>query len=161
MIRGRKQRRKEKGEQREKAFHESCLHTFGPRAGFDTLAVNMPKPMPVVPSDKLALYEKLVATNPKVERKGATVPYTSLNGHMFSYLSKGKLALRLPPADREAFLKKYKAKLCEAYGKVQPEFIVVPDSLLAKTGELKKFFDSSYAYVASLKPKPTTKKKKA
>jgi hypothetical protein len=67
----------------------------------------MPKPKATsVPSDKLELYEKLVATNPKVERKGATVPYTSLNGHMFSYLSKdGKVALRLPPADREAFLK--------------------------------------------------------
>jgi hypothetical protein len=41
-----------------------------------------------LPSDKLALYEKLVATNPNVERKGDSVPYTSLNGHMFSYLSK-------------------------------------------------------------------------
>src|SRR6266436_6485847 len=36
----------------------------------------------------LALYEKLVATNPKVERKGATMPYTSLNGHMFSLLTR-------------------------------------------------------------------------
>ena len=63
----------------------------------------MPKP-----SSSLEFYEKLVATNPKVERKGATVPYTSLNGHMFSYLSKeGKLALRLPPPEREEFLKKY------------------------------------------------------
>jgi hypothetical protein len=35
-----------------------------------------------VPSDKLQLYEKLMATNPSVKRKGATVPYTSLNGHM-------------------------------------------------------------------------------
>lgn len=102
-----------------------------------------------------------MATNPKVERKGATVPYTSLNGHMFSYLSKeGKLALRLPAAEREAFLKEYKAKLCEAYGKVQPEYVEVPDSLLSSTKELKKFFDSSYEYVGSLKPKPTTKKKK-
>ena len=110
--------------------------------------------------EKLALYEKLVATNPKVERKGDTVPYTSLNGHMFSYLSKeGKLALRLPTVEREAFLKKYKAKLCEAYGKVQPEYVEVPDSLLAATSELKKFFDCSYTFVASLKPKPTTKKK--
>ncbi len=40
-----------------------------------------------VPLDKLELYEKLVSTNPSVERKGASVPYTSLNGHMFSYLS--------------------------------------------------------------------------
>jgi hypothetical protein len=112
-------------------------------------------------ADKLALYEKLVATNPKVELKGATVPYTSLNGNMFSYLSKeGRLELRLPAGEREAFLKKYKAKLCEAYGKVQPEYVEVPDSLLASTGELKKFFNASYEYVSSLKPKPTAKKKK-
>jgi hypothetical protein len=74
-----------------------------------------------IPLEKLELYEKLVATNPNVERKGDTVPYTSLNGHMFSYLSKeGKLALRLPAGEREAFLKKYKAKLCEAYGTFNP-----------------------------------------
>lgn len=116
---------------------------------------------PGAPPDKLELYEKLIATNPRVERKGATVPYTSMNGHMFSYLSKeGKLALRLPPEDRETFLKKYKAKLCEAYGKVQPEYVEVPDALLSKTQELKKYFDSSYAYVSSLKPKPAAKKKK-
>jgi len=41
-----------------------------------------------IPLEKLELYEKLVATNPNVERKGDTVPYTSLNGHMFSYPSK-------------------------------------------------------------------------
>jgi hypothetical protein len=113
------------------------------------------------PLDKLALYEKLVASNPRVERKGATVPYTSLNGHMFSFLSEeGKLELRLPAKEREAFLKKYKAKLCEAYGVVQPEYVEVPDSLLASTRELKKFFDASYEYVSSLKPKPTKKKNK-
>jgi hypothetical protein len=111
-------------------------------------------------ADKLALYEKLVATNPEIERKGDTVPYTSVNGHMFSYLSKeGKLALRLPEADRESFLKRYKAKLCEAYGVVQREYVEVPDSLLAATRELKPYFDISYKYVSSLKPKPTKKKK--
>src|SRR5262245_35597433 len=46
----------------------------------------MTKSAASAPEDKLKLYEKLVATNPKVERKGATMPYTSLNGHMFSYL---------------------------------------------------------------------------
>src|SRR5215475_14076217 len=108
----------------------------------------MPKSSPA-----LELYERLVATNPKIARKGATVPYTSLNGHMFSYLSKeGRLALRLPAGEREAFLKKYRAKLCQAYGVVQPEYVEVPDALLAKTSELKKYFDASYAYVGSLKP---------
>ena len=45
------------------------------------------KKMAAAPEDKVKLYEKLIATNPKVQRKGATLPYTSLNGHMFSYLS--------------------------------------------------------------------------
>jgi len=61
----------------------------------------------------LTLYEKLVATNPRVDRKGKTMPYTSLNGHMYSFLAKdGKLALRLPEGDRELFLKTYKTELC-------------------------------------------------
>ena len=81
----------------------------------------------------LALYETLVATNPRVERKGATMPYTSLNGHMFSVLRKdGKLALRLPTEARSAFLKKYKTTLSEQCGSVQPEYVVVPDALLSR-----------------------------
>ena len=107
----------------------------------------------------LALYEKLVATNPKVERKGATMPYTSLNGHMFSLLTKeGWLALRLPSDAREAFLKKYKTKLCVQYGTVMKEYVEVPDALLKNTQELRKFFGLSYAYVGSLKPKATSRK---
>ena len=122
----------------------------------------MAKATPSAPPDKVALYEKLVATNPDVERKGAANPYTSRNGHMFSYLHKdGKMALRLPADERDAFLKKYKAKLMEAYGIVQKEYVEVPDALLSSTQELKKYFDSGYRYVGSLKPKPTTRKKKA
>jgi hypothetical protein len=104
----------------------------------------MPKPAPVAPADIVALYEKLIATNPQVERKGAAIPYTSLNGHMFSMLTKaGKVALRLPEDARDAFLKKYKTKLCEQYGVVQKEYVEVPDTLLGKTRELKKYFDIS------------------
>ncbi|MGB7873174.1 MAG: hypothetical protein WBL25_02235 [Anaerolineales bacterium] len=109
----------------------------------------------------LEFYEKLVATNPDVERKGATMPYTSHNGHMFSLLGKeGKLGLRLPKDEREGFLGKYQTKLFKQYGSVMKEYVEVPDELLQKTGELKKYFEVSYAYVSSLKPKPTKKSKK-
>lgn len=122
----------------------------------------MAKKAAEAPADKLALYETLVATLPGVERKGAAMPYTSLNGHMFSYLGKtGTLALRLPDGAREAFLAKYKTTLCKQYGVVQKEYVDVPDALLQKTAELKKYFAMSYAYVESLKPKPTTRKKPA
>ena len=58
-----------------------------------------------IPPDKLALYDKLIGTHPKIERKGAANPYTSLNGHMFTYLNPaGTLALRLPGDEREKFL---------------------------------------------------------
>ena len=113
-----------------------------------------------VPPDRLALYEKLVATNPKVERKGAANPYTSLNGHMFSYLNEsGSLALRLPAEEREKFLKQYKTTLFEAYGAVMREYVTVPAALLENTKQLQKYFYLSYRYVQTLKPKPTKKSK--
>ncbi len=109
-----------------------------------------------VPPEKLELYDNLVATNPEVERKGASVPYTSHNGNMFSYLhASGRLALRLPQGEREKFLAKYATKLFEAYGVVQKEYVTVPDALLANTGELKPYFEISYEYVKSLKTKKT------
>ncbi len=110
------------------------------------------------PTDKIELYEKMVATNPEVERKGATIPYTSHNGNMFPYLhASGRVALRLAEEDREKFLKKYKTTLFEAYGVVQKEYVTVPDALL-NTKELKKYFELSYRYAQTLKAKPSNKR---
>jgi hypothetical protein len=112
-----------------------------------------------IPSEKVELYNRLIATNPQIERKGATHPYTSLNGHMFTLLNPpGRLAIRLSTAERDKFLKKYKTTLFEAYGAIMEEFVAVPDSLLPKTKELAKYLDLSYEYVKTLKPKPTKKK---
>ena len=109
-------------------------------------------------ANKLAIYEKLVATNPSIERKGDTMPYTSLNGNMFSLLAKdGSLGFRLSKEDREEFLDRYNSGLMEQYGVVMKEYVVIPDRLLSSQKELKKYFDLSYAYAKTLKPKPTSK----
>jgi TfoX/Sxy family transcriptional regulator of competence genes len=111
------------------------------------------------PNERVALYDKLISTNPKIERKGATNPYTLLNGNMFSLLHQSKtLAIRLPADERHRFLKKYKTTLFEAYGSVMTEYVTVPDKLLANTAELKKYLELSYEYAKTLKPKPTKKK---
>lgn len=111
-----------------------------------------------LPPKALADYERLVATQPEVERKGAGVPYTSVNGNMFSYLhASGSVALRLPKGVREEFLGKYGSKLFEAYGIVQKEYVTVADPLLGDTIELAPYFAMSYEYAKSLKPKPTKK----
>jgi TfoX/Sxy family transcriptional regulator of competence genes len=114
-----------------------------------------------IPAEKVALYEKAVATLPGVERKGADNPYTSLNGNMFSLLSAvtETMALRLPTETREAFLKKYKSKLFEVYGAVMKEYVTVPNALLKNTKELQKYMALSYEYAKTLKPKASKKKR--
>jgi TfoX/Sxy family transcriptional regulator of competence genes len=113
----------------------------------------------VSPPEKVALYDKLIATVPEIERKGDANPYTSVNGNMFTLLAPpGRLAIRLPKEEREKFLKKYKAKLFEAYGAVMKEYVAVPDAMLGKTSELKKYLEMSYAYAKTLKKKATKKR---
>lgn len=120
----------------------------------------MPSQKKTATGSQIALYDKLIATNPAIERKGDANPYTSLNGNMFTLLHQSKLAIRLAENEREKFLKKYKTTLFEAYGTVMKEYVAVPDALLENTNELKKYLDLSYEYAKTLKPKPTTKKKR-
>jgi len=111
-------------------------------------------------NDRVALYDRLIATRPGIQRKGDANPYTSLNGNMFTLLHQGRLAIRLSEDERDKFLKKYKTSLFEAYGTVMKEYVAVPDSLLENTKELSKYLDLSHNYAKTLKPKPTTKKKR-
>ena len=110
------------------------------------------------PKRQYELYAKLIALCSGVDLRGASMPYTSHNGHMFSFMTEtGELALRLPSEARESFLKKYKAKLCERHGTVMKEYVVVPDSLLGRLTELQLSFADSLKYARSLKPKATTR----
>jgi len=112
-----------------------------------------------IPQDKLEAYNDHIAGIPEIERKGVTNPYTSVNGHMFSHLSKeGTMGLRLPEDEREAFLEKYDTTLYEQHGTVMKEYVRVPDKLLKDAEKMKGYLEISYTYVKSLKPNPTKKK---
>ncbi len=114
----------------------------------------MPKPKIEIPVEKLELYDKLIAGNPDIERKGKTVPYTSLNGHMFSFLAKdGTMGLRLSKEQREEFIQKYDTGLIEQYGKVMKEFVQVPSGLLSDTETLSEYLKMSKEYTSTLKPR--------
>ena|ERR1700740_2786796 len=104
------------------------------------------------------LYTKLMATLPEIEIKGATMPYTSLNGNMFSYLKEGAVALRLAEKDRIDFIKKFDSHLFEAYGIVMKEYVTLTPSLLQNPKSLIPFVKKSYEYVKTLRAKPTKKK---
>ena len=104
-----------------------------------------------IPAAKLALYDRLLATDQGIERKGATIPYTSTNGKMFTYLSPtGDLRLRLPDEDRDAFMKKYRTKPVVQSDVVMKDWVGVPSALFARTAELKPYLAMSRAYAARL-----------
>lgn len=111
-----------------------------------------------IPAALLERYDRLIATQPDVVRKGATMPYTSVNGNMFSYLQYGHLVLRLPADERAAFLDRHDTHLHQTHGIVQKEYVDVPDALFDDTDRLADAFRAGYAYVAALRPRPTTRR---
>ena len=102
-----------------------------------------------------------VKTHPDLEMKGGNkMRYTSINGHMFTLLTKeGNVGIRLDKEDREAFMEKYNTGLSRQYGAVMKEYVHVPDEMLDDIEALKPYIEKSYEYVQTLKPKSTTKKK--
>lgn len=107
---------------------------------------------------KLEAFKKLIDTLPGIELKGASMPYTSVNGHMFSFLDKdGNFGLRLPATERNTFIDTYQTRLCEAHGTILKEYVFVPEDLFKKAEEIKAWFEKSFNYVRDLKPKPTKK----
>ena len=108
-----------------------------------------------------ARYAELVATIHEVQLKGAKIPYTSVNGNMYSYLGENGVGLRLPADVREEFLAKYQTTLYHAYGIVQKEYVTVPAELLGKTDELAPYFRVSFDYAKTLKPKATKRAPKS
>ncbi len=114
-----------------------------------------------VPPDKLLLYQRLLDSVADVESKsnfGAA--YTAVNGNMYSMISKhGVVGIRLPAAERAAFMERYGADLFRGDPSWPParEFVAVPDDLLRDTEALRPYLELGYRYALSLKPKPPKK----
>ena len=88
------------------------------------------------------------------------MPYTSVNGHMFSFVSKeGEMGLRLPTEELELFIDKHQSTQMEQHGRLMKEYVVIPAGMLQNTEELFPYLEKSFDYVSSLKPKATKKKK--
>lgn len=104
--------------------------------------------------ENLARYDALIAAHPILERKGKTVPYTSVNGHMFTLLNKdGELGFRMSKEDGEAFMEKYNTTRFKSHGAFMRGYVLIPDTLLEDEETLMEYLEQSYAYALSLKPK--------
>jgi len=91
--------------------------------------------------------------------KGAKNPYTSRNGHMFSFLdSDGAMALRLSENLTDEFLSTYESGPVIQYGSVMRGYVSIPDDLLSDAAELSPWFEKAYDWIGTLEPKPTKKR---
>ena len=112
------------------------------------------------PPEALTRYRAVVdAAGSEAVVKGAKNPYTSRNGHMFSFLTAdGTMALRLSDELGEQFQAEYESGPVMQYGSVMRGYVSVPAELLAEPAELAPWFDEAWDWIGSLPPKPTKKK---
>lgn len=112
------------------------------------------------PQEALTSYQAVVeASSGDSVVKGAKNPYTSRNGHMFSFLdAEGSMALRLSEERGKEFRSTYDSGPVIQYGSVMRGYLSVPPALLANTQELAAWFDKAYDWVGTLTPKPTKRK---
>lgn len=107
----------------------------------------------------LSQYTEVVAASESAAVvKGAKNPYTSRNGHMFSFLAPdGTMALRLSDEDGAEFLDRYESGPVIQYKSVMRGYVSVPSELLTATEEATEWFDRSHTWIGTLEPKPTKK----
>jgi len=109
------------------------------------------------PSDALTRYAAAVGEAGEVV-KGAKNPYTSRNGHMFSFLdADGTMAIRLSDELADEFLSRYESGPVIQYGSVMRGYVSVPDDLLSDTEEIGSWFKKAFEWIGTLEPKATKK----
>ena len=124
-------------------------------------AANMPK-FTKAPLELVALFEQVVAGLPPVEmRKMFGYPAAFANGQMFASLFQDHFILRLPTAEREAFIRAHGAHVFEPMpGRPMREYVEVPPALLKTGQELDGWLARGLAYAQSLPPKAAKARRK-
>lgn len=104
--------------------------------------------------EKLKVYDQLIAKCPRFERKGKTMPYTSVNGYMFSLFNKaGEIGIRFSKSVQETYIEEFKSSIYKSYGAVMKGYVLIPESMLDNLDHVAKYLNESYDYVMSLEPK--------
>ena len=109
------------------------------------------------PPDALAAYTAAIeGSESGAEVKGAKNPYTSRNGHMFSFLdADGTMAIRLSDELTEEFRATYDSGDVIQYGATMRGYSSVPDDLITDTRQIGGWIDRAWDWIGSLEPKPT------
>ena len=104
--------------------------------------------------EKLAHYGQLVESCDGFDRKGKTMPYTSANGHMFSFLNKnGDLGFRFSKEIQEKYIKEWNSSHVVSHGAIMKGYVLVTNEMMNDLDKLKEYLLESCEYVKTLAPK--------
>lgn len=111
------------------------------------------------PPEALEQYTAVVeAAEADAEVKGAKNPYTSRNGHMYSFITpEGMMALRLSDELADEFRANYETGEVRQYGAVMRGYVSIPDDLFGDTAAMAEWFQRSHDWIDSLPPKASEK----
>lgn len=111
------------------------------------------------PPEALEAYRSAVGAGQSgAEVKGAKNPYTSCNGHMFSFLAaEGTMALRLSDELADEFRSTYESGDVIQHNATMRGYSSVPSELLTDTATLSVWFDRSWQWIGTLPAKSTKK----
>jgi len=105
----------------------------------------------------LKIYEELIEKHPEIRRKGKRLPYTSMKGNMFSFISKeGHIGLRLSEESVDKYIDLYGFTKFIQNDKVMEDYVKIPDDFL-ENELLVDIFNECCEYGKILQPKPKTK----
>jgi len=106
----------------------------------------------------LAAFDAMISGVSGVERKGAAMPYLSVNGNMCAMISKANvIGLRFGKDDLAAFMAAGGELFEGTPGFINKEYGGVPAAMLGDIKALKRWFKLSHAYAGTLKPKKTSR----
>lgn len=106
-----------------------------------------------------AKYTEYIQKWGKVERKGKNNPYTSHNGHMFSFIDKKEkyMAVRLDKQQQEAYFEATGTSYVIQYNSKMNGYICLTDEIFNDFNQVKDWLDKSFEFVCSLPPKASKK----
>lgn len=124
-------------------------------------AVKMPKWEKSSPELVLVFEQALSGVPQAQSRQMFGYPAAFVNEQMFASLFQENFILRLPEAERAAFIQKHDAHVFEPMpGRPMREYVVVPPSVVHSAAQLEGWLGKALAYAQSLPPKATKAKRK-
>jgi hypothetical protein len=90
--------------------------------------------------------------------KGKANPYTSMNGNMFSFLSKdGAICLRLSKDNQATYWQAHGGEPVTQYGSVMQGYVALTDDVLNNADLRNRWFDECLTDAQVLPARPTKK----